>query len=404
VIYFILIALFAAAAAVIFFNLYKRANRSLLEMQAQVQEKTRELELQSGMASRAGIEKLSTDLIFDNLAEAVLTVNTNLELLRMNAAARTMFPVKSLPVSLLEATGLLELETSVKKAFTEIMPVKNRLNIFKNGRQYIYAAAIIPLDTAAGKAAAVILTDLTRLHRLEQVRKDFAANVSHELRTPIQLIKGYTETILEQKLEKDELLHSIEIILKNAQRMEHLTADLLTLVSLEDETNSRPDMAEANISGLVLEAIQAVYPLALAKKTQITESCPSDLKAVVYGPLIVVALINLLDNAVKYSPPSSRVKIKVSADETAKDKTGTVLVIKVSDEGIGIPGEYQERIFERFFRVDKARQRTGGSAEAGGTGLGLAIVRHIAMLHNGSIEVESHAGVGSCFTLKIPLN
>jgi two-component system phosphate regulon sensor histidine kinase PhoR len=210
--------------------------------------------------------------------------------------------------------------------------------------------------------------------------------------------------MLEQRPDYDQLIRGMEIILKNAVTMENLTNDLLTLVSLEDEQGPRLEMAETNILELLEEAVNSVEPQRKAKNIQIEVSCAKELSALLYGPFIIQALINLLDNAIKYSPPESTVKVEAEIagnpeGQTGNEQgTGSELIIKVKDKGIGIPREYQERIFERFFRVDKARSR-----EAGGTGLGLAIVRHIALLHRGRVEVESHAREGSCFTLRVPL-
>jgi signal transduction histidine kinase len=180
------------------------------------------------------------------------------------------------------------------------------------------------------------------------------------------------------------------IIEKNALTMENLTNDLLSLVSLEDEASPRPNMEETDLGQLLEEAAGSVRFRAEEKKTRIDIRYPPDLSARLCPALIVQALINLLDNAVKYSPPSSTVSLE------AEQQTGE-LVISVKDEGIGIPAEHLDRIFERFYRVDRSR-----SQASGGTGLGLAIVRHIALLHRGTVEVESRAGEGSVFRLRLP--
>jgi signal transduction histidine kinase len=224
------------------------------------------------------------------------------------------------------------------------------------------------------------------------VRKDFAANVSHELRTPIQLVKGFSENLLESLPDDpDEIRHCVEIIHKNAQGMENLTNDLLTLVSLEDEGNPRPRMEETDVSALLEEAAAAVRFQSKKKDITIDIQCPAGLTAQLYGSFIIQAVINLLDNAVKYSSAGSRAEARAFA-------SGEELIIEVRDQGIGIPAEHLERIFERFYRVDRARSR-----EAGGTGLGLSIVRHIALIHQGRVEVESHGGEGSLFRIVMPL-
>ena len=237
----------------------------------------------------------------------------------------------------------------------------------------------------------IALGDISRLVKLEQVRKDFAANVSHELRTPIQVIKGFTENICDSSLDnKEETRRFVEIIKKNAETMENLTNDLLTLVSLEDESTARPSMEDMLIAPLIAEAKAMVEIAARKKNISIEISCAPDLEAKIYGPFIIQALINLLDNGVKYSGAGSCIKVNAFREKEE-------LIIEVKDEGIGIPAEHMDRIFERFYRVDRARSRAEG-----GTGLGLAIVHHIALLHHGSAEVESHAGEGSLFRLRLP--
>jgi two-component system phosphate regulon sensor histidine kinase PhoR len=217
------------------------------------------------------------------------------------------------------------------------------------------------------------------------------ANVSHELRTPIQLVKGFSENLLDTALDDpQEIRHALGIIEKNAQGMENLINDLLTLVRLEDEGSPRPGMEEWKLDSLLEEAITALKWQAKKKDIALSAHCPQGLTAKLYGSFIIQALINLLDNAIKYSPPSAPVSISAYA-------AAGELVIQVRDQGIGIPAEHRERVFERFYRVDRARSR-----EAGGTGLGLSIVRHIALMHQGRVEVESHAGEGSLFSIIVP--
>jgi two-component system phosphate regulon sensor histidine kinase PhoR len=170
--------------------------------------------------------------------------------------------------------------------------------------------------------------------------------------------------------------------------MENLTTDLLSLVSLEDESGPRPEMRETPVRALLDEAVHSVETAAAKKNISINIVCPPDLSAPLNGPLIVQALVNLLDNGVKYSPPDSRLFLKAGAGSGE-------LVFSLRDQGPGIAPEHLDRIFERFYRVDRSR-------DPGGTGLGLAIVRHIALLHGGTAEVESHAGEGSVFRIVVP--
>jgi two-component system phosphate regulon sensor histidine kinase PhoR len=322
----------------------------------------------------------------------------------VNPRARRIFALEEAPLpalSLLEATHSTELEAAARRVLGTNTPEELPFKRFTAAAAQHFRVFAAPLkavgDPAAPEGVVMVMSDVTRLVRLEQVRQDFVANVSHELRTPIQLVKGFSETLLESPPENPaEIRHCIEIIHKNAQGMENLTNDLLTLVSLEEPGAPRPGMEEAGVASLLEEAVQAVAPQAKKKGIEIELRCPPHLTARLYGSFIVQGIVNLLDNAVKYSPPGSRVWASATVTAAAENETEELL-IEVRDQGIGIPPEHQERIFERFYRVDRARSR-----EAGGTGLGLSIVRHIALVHQGRAEVESHAGEGSVFRIRVP--
>jgi two-component system phosphate regulon sensor histidine kinase PhoR len=203
-------------------------------------------------------------------------------------------------------------------------------------------------------------------------------------------VKGFAETLLDSPLEdREQIRRCVSLIEKNALAMENLTNDLLSLVSLEDESGPRPEMKETDIQTLLEEALWPVKKAAEEKNIAINVSCQRNLSAPLNGPLIVQALINLLDNGIKYSPRNSKLSLEASADSEE-------LRFTVTDQGPGIPPEHLDRIFERFYRVDRSR-----SHDPGGTGLGLAIVRHIALLHRGTAEAESHAGEGSVFRIRI---
>jgi two-component system phosphate regulon sensor histidine kinase PhoR len=328
------------------------------------------------------------------MSEAVFAMDEKLMLHMVNRQARVLFGIDGDvgSLSLLEATRSTELEEAAKSVLAGDTPDELEVLCHTAAVQRRFRVFASSLNPPAPSGVVMVLGDVTRLHKLEQVRKDFAANVSHELRTPIQVIKGFAETLLDSPLDnREQIRHVIEIIEKNSRNMENLTNDLLSLVSLEDKESARPDMEETDIGQLFEEAADSVKFRAKEKKIAIGIRCPPGISAVLNGTLIVQALVNLLDNAVKYSPPSS----KVFAEAERADGG---LVISVRDQGIGISTEHLDRIFERFYRVDRSR-----SQDPGGTGLGLAIVRHIALLHRGRVEVESHAGEGSVFKIKIPV-
>ena len=338
--------------------------------------------------------------ILNGMSEAVIGLDEKLMVRQINPRARSLFNLTERDtnrLSLLEATHSTELESAARKVLSKGRSLDMELKFRSSGPEQIFQVFAAPLSPpSAGNGAGaegivMVMEDITRLVRLEQVRKDFVANVSHELRTPIQLIKGFSETLLDSPInDSEQLRHYIEIIRKNAGTMENLTNDLLILASLENGDNSRSDFEEQRIASLLAESVSPVELQAKRKNISIIRDCSDGLTAKVHGSFIIQAVINLLDNAIKYSPDNSVIRASAYLE---KDE----MVLEVTDQGIGIPAEHLERIFERFYRVDRSRSR-----EAGGTGLGLSIVRHIALLHAGRAEVESHAGEGSVFRIRIP--
>lgn len=230
------------------------------------------------------------------------------------------------------------------------------------------------------------------LARLENIRKEFVANVSHELRTPITSIKGYIETLKDGALDdRENALQFLDIISRQTSRLSSIIEDLLALSRIERENEAQEvELAENFISPVLSAACNTVKTLAEKKSIALVISSPESLKAMLNPRLLEQAVMNLVDNAVKYSEPDSKVEI------SAISENGNIQ-IKVKDYGCGIEKEHHDRLFERFYRVDKARSR-----KLGGTGLGLAIVKHIVQSHHGSVTVESAPGKGSTFTITIP--
>lgn len=269
----------------------------------------------------------------------------------------------------------------------------------------VTAAPVRPLKilspvAAAGEAAGaevpsgavVVLHDMTELRRLERVRQDFVANVSHEFRTPLTAIRGFAETLLAGAVDDpDNNRRFLEIIREHAVRLARLTDDLLKLGRIEAgklDLELRP----VSIHELAARCAETTTLKANRKEIALEIAIPQGLPAIRGdAALLQEVLQNLFDNAVQYSAPGGRIRVSASAD--AREA-----IITVADTGIGIPLADQERIFERFYRVDAARSR-----EAGGTGLGLSIARHIVEAHGGHIWVESEVGAGSKFSFSIPL-
>ena len=230
------------------------------------------------------------------------------------------------------------------------------------------------------------------LEQLKRVRSDFVANVSHELKTPITSIKGFVETLLDGAMhEPEDAERFLRIVAAQSDRLNEMIEDLLTLSRLEQDTDRAGlSLQPARIRG-VLEAAVGVCELkASAKNVSVELTCDAQLQAKINPALLEQAVVNLVDNAVKYSPDGETVSVEAVGGPTE-------VVIRVKDHGCGIGAEHLPRLFERFYRVDKARSR-----KLGGTGLGLAIVKHIAQAHGGRTTVESTPGEGSVFSLHLP--
>jgi two-component system phosphate regulon sensor histidine kinase PhoR len=237
--------------------------------------------------------------------------------------------------------------------------------------------------------AVCVLRDTTEVARVERTRRDFIANVSHELRTPLTSLLGYTETLLDESPDS-KAREFLEIMRRNAQRMSRLTEDLLTLARVESG-EYKLEQTPVSARELLKDAQAAFKELARVKGLTIEIAQPPDVHVLADRDAIHQVFANLLDNALKYATETS--KIEVGAIE----KRGQ-LEFYVRDFGPGIPSEHLPRLFERFYRVDKARSR-----EAGGTGLGLAIVKHIILNHGGEAGVSSDLGHGSVFWFRLPL-
>jgi two-component system phosphate regulon sensor histidine kinase PhoR len=239
--------------------------------------------------------------------------------------------------------------------------------------------------------ALVVFHDVTRLRRLEIVRRDFVANVSHELRTPITSIKGFVETLLDDGGDRENSERFLRIVLRQVNRLNAIIEDLLILSRIEKGTEDATiELGQGCVAEVVHAAVEMCQQRAAEKAIAISIDCAETLVARMNPHLLEQAIVNLVDNAIKYSEQGSAVRIRARGDEAG-------VAIAVEDEGCGIEPKHLARLFERFYRVDQARSR-----QLGGTGLGLAIVRHIALAHQGSVSVASTVGAGSTFTLRLP--
>jgi two-component system phosphate regulon sensor histidine kinase PhoR len=269
-----------------------------------------------------------------------------------------------------------------------------RLDARGRGELSILSSRLNETASKLQKMFQTLEREHAELEKLERIRKDFVINVSHELRTPLASIQGYTETLLDGALQDPE--HNVRfltIIRQNAERLGRLIADLMTISRLELKTQ-KFQFASYRVNALLAEAVDSMMPVAAKKEISISlDRTDEDIEVFCDSEAVQQVLINLLDNAVKYTPEGGA--ITVGARQTHPD----FVEIFVRDTGIGIPAEDLPRLFERFYRVDKARSR-----ELGGTGLGLAIVKHLVRAQGGTVRVESRLNEGSVFTFTLPVH
>jgi two-component system, OmpR family, phosphate regulon sensor histidine kinase PhoR len=338
------------------------------------------------------------EAVLTSMIEGVIAVDAEERILSINQAAMNMLNIDPIHLkhrSLQEMIRNPELQKAVAIALKEKKSLDRDIVLHHHEDERILNLKCCPLSSVdkAKIGALLVLNDVTRMRLLEKVRRDFVANVSHELKTPLTTIKGFVETLLNGSLIENpiESERFLGIINKHVDRINTIIEDLLSLARLErlDEKIAQR-FEERDLCEIVENAIQLIHSQAEAKKIQLELQCDARPRARFETTLIEQALVNLLDNAVKYSPANSQVRVHVQQDDCE-------ITIGIQDEGPGIHKKHLPRLFERFYRADKARSR-----ELGGTGLGLAIVKHIAQLHHGRISVETTIGKGSTFTLHLP--
>jgi len=273
-------------------------------------------------------------------------------------------------------------------------PVQKQIRLL-TPESRIFRVQVTPLkDTGLdGGGMVALLRDFTGRKKLEEMRSEFVANVSHELRTPLTSIKGFTETLLDGALEDPQITRNfLEIINVESERLTRLIDELLNLSRIEDH-KAVPDWQPVAMYELIERTVTIFQNRAIEKNLSIKVNLPENLPAVQGDPdMLRQVLINLIDNAVSYTQAGGMIHISAQSD-------GDKVKVEVQDNGIGIPEDSISRVFERFYRVDKARSR-----EQGGTGLGLSIVKHIIDVHHGSVQVKSKVGEGSTFTFELPVN
>ncbi len=337
-------------------------------------------------------------IVLSSMQEGVIALDLDKRVMFLNEAASKLFKVDvhwCVGRSFEEIIRDVEVQKLVSRAISKKTPEYGEVEIKGNAIKKLLVH-ITPLESIVSKTmigVVLVFNDITKIHQAEEIRKDFVANVSHELRTPITSIKGAAETLFDmwKSSDIDESERFFEIILRNIDRIENIVKDLLTLAQLEKCPDRYTiEFEELSVFLLLKRALDVVAINAEKRDINIILSCKKDITIKGNSYFLEQAIINLIDNAIKYSPPKS--KISINAMEI-DDK----VIIQVIDNGYGIPKEHLPRIFERFYRVDKRRSR-----DKGGTGLGLAIVKHVAYLHGGKAEVESVVGKGSTFSIILP--
>ena len=334
--------------------------------------------------------------VLSSMAEGVIAVDMDEQIISINKAAARIFENLSenlLNRSIPEVIRNPDLQKFINKALTSKKNLEEDITLYQGGERilYVHNTPLEDLDSQR-RGILVVLNDVTHLRKLENMRKDFAANVSHEIKTPLTAIKGFVETLRTgDRAEPKETERFLAIIEKHVDRLTAIIEDLMKLSKIEQQDEkSDIHLEEGSVKSVISSAIQTCREKAKAKKITIDLVCPEDISFQCDSRLMTQAMVNLLDNAINYSNEKSDIKISASLKNDE-------IMIRVQDHGIGIPKENLSRLFERFYRVDKARSR-----ELGGTGLGLAIVKHIAQAHGGRVSVDSILGKGSTFSLHLP--
>jgi two-component system phosphate regulon sensor histidine kinase PhoR len=339
-------------------------------------------------------QRQEREAVLASMVEGVIAVDSRSRVISLNRAASALLgldPAFVIQRRIIEVVENPDLQWFITRSLAASGPIEGEITLQGEKPRFLQAHGTT-LKDPHGKAFGVLIVvhDVTRLRQLEKARRDFVANVSHELKTPITSIKGFVETLLEGETISDpehagKFLH---IIGRQADRLGAIIEDLLSLSRIEQEAEQgKIHLVGGRIRGILNAALQVCSTRAEEKQISVNLSCPEDLRARVNAPLLEQALVNLIDNAVKYSDPGSSVQVEAG-------QLNNQVVIKVTDQGVGIPKEHLSRLFERFYRVDASRSR-----KMGGTGLGLAIVKHIAQAHGGKVDVTSTTGQGSTFSI-----
>jgi two-component system phosphate regulon sensor histidine kinase PhoR len=386
----------------VWFSLFILALASLIALHfwwrakfnAQRERRVAEIESSQRKQQQTSLDaKAQQQVLFNSMLEGLLLLDRSRKIYLTNRAFKNLFGLKTelRGKTIVEALRLHELDELIRRVEAEQQVLDYEIKLPDLNERWLQVNAAV-ITNAAGERDGTILVfrDLTRLKQLERTREEFVANVSHELRTPLSLIKGYVETLLDGARDNPEVAERfLKIIERNAQRLDLLIQDLLTISALESE-KIKLNLQPVELRALAEKVLTDLNAKAENKNVELVNDVP-ELTANGDVNRLDQVLANLVDNAIKYGRAQGRVTVG------GKKLDDGALEIFVRDDGPGIPPESLDRVFERFYRVDKARSR-----DQGGTGLGLSIVKHIVQAHGGEVRVESEPGKGATFFFTVP--
>ena len=346
-----------------------------------------------------GRQGTQQEAVLGSMIEGVLAVDARQRLLGINRAAADLLDVDPDDCAgrpLIDVIRNPDLRRFALTAIDCRAPVEDDLVLHGPRDRTIRLRGTALRDASGEGGAVIVLNDVTEMKRLEHVRRDFVANVSHELKTPIASIKGFVETLLDGAMDDPaDTSRFLGIVARQADRLAAIVDDLLALSRIEQSEGAGNLPVETVPVASILTAVTLdCGPRAADRSIRLEVDCPANLAATLNAALVEQAVINLVDNALKYSESGKTVWLSAAASEPPGPRE---LVLRVRDEGCGIEPIHLPRLFERFYRVDKARSRN-----LGGTGLGLSIVKHIVQAHTGAVSVDSEPGVGTTFTIRLP--
>ena len=364
------------------------------KFRAQQEQRVAEIEASRQRQQQTSIDaQAQQKILFDSMLEGLLLLDRNRKIHLANRAFKNLFNLKPelRGKTVVEALRLHELDELLLRVEAEKQVLDYEIRLPELNERWLRVNAAV-INNSAGEREGTILVfhDLTRLKQLERQREEFVANVSHELRTPLSLIKGYVETLLDGAHANPEVAgRFLKIIERNAGRLDLLIQDLLTISALESGAMKLNRQA-VNLRALAERVFNDLQSKAENKGMKLVCDLP-ELTANGDPHRLDQVLANLVDNAIKYGRANGTVAV------SGKTVDAGLIEISVRDDGPGIPPEALERVFERFYRVDKARSR-----DQGGTGLGLSIVKHIVQAHGGEVRAESEPGRGATFFFTLP--